>query len=172
MPERRDLILAAAREFRDLGYSPWPMRPRDKMPLNVPDRDGRSWGGQHHHRPMTDDEIEKVFGSKSPPDLAVRVGDGHVVVDLDPKNNPAVVNLFETLLERTRCAWTPSKGLHAYFTATGRAVRTNDPAAGIDVQGYGSLVVVPPSYGRTWANLKPEAEVDPDWLTEWGAKIV
>lgn len=150
-------FLNAARAFRDNGYSPWPMVPGQKIPMRVPARSGRAWGGLHSHIPLTDAEIDAIWGGSRPPDLAVRVCDGHFVLDLDPKNNPAVVNLFDTLLAMTHCAHTPSGGLHAYFTVSGR-VRTIDPAAGIDVQGTGSLVVAPPSGGRRWANDLPEAE--------------
>ena len=144
--------LTAALAFFADGYSPWPVVPGDKMPMRV---NGRTWGGRRHE-PLTDAEIRKTWGGRNPPDIGLVIREGHFVIDLDPKNNPAVTAMFDDLLAVTRCAHTPSGGLHAYFSCTGKHP-VERPALGVDVQGFGAFVVAPPSRDRRWANDLPEA---------------
>lgn len=155
--ERANAIRKAVEEYVTEGYSPWPCRPGDKMPINA-GKDRRSWGGKAH-KPLTAEERIETWRSSSPPDVALIITSGHWVLDLDPKNNPDVKRLFPSLLGMTRCAYTPSGGLHAFFRLPdGESAPTIDPALGVDVQGRGSLVIVPPSINRSWANDLPEME--------------
>ncbi len=145
-------LLRAALDFHTAGYSPWPVIPGDKMPIRV---DGVTWGGRRHV-PLTEDQIRKVWGKATPPDLGLVIREGHFVIDLDPKNNPDVTRMFDELIAATHCAYSPSGGLHAYFSCTGRHP-IERPALGVDVQGFGAFVVAPPSRDRRWANDLPEA---------------
>jgi hypothetical protein len=150
-------MLAAALEYFEQGYSPWPIVPGQKMPIRVPaGPNGRTWGG-HAHVPLTAEEIHEVWGTANPPDIAVVVLEGHLVLDLDPKNNKQVASMYEELIALTRCERTPSGGLHAYFRCEGKA-RTEHPALGIDMQGYGTLVVCAPSRGYVRLSDSGEAE--------------
>lgn len=150
-------MLAAALAYHEQGYSPWPIVPGAKMPIRVPaGPNGRTWGGRAHvplrcgvegHWCSGEaDEITGVWGVPNPPDIAVVVLEGHAVLDLDPKNNPQVSIMFDALIGLTRCERTPSGGLHAYFRCDGKA-RIEHPALGVDLQGYGSLVIAAPSLG-------------------------
>ena len=152
--ERAATLTTAAYEFKAQGYSPWPSAPGSKQPLNV---NGRTWGGLRNHKALTDDEIDAIWNVKRPPDLCVIIIANHRVLDLDPKNEPGVVAMFDKLIAATRCAHTPSGGLHAFFSVDGAAPKIV-PVVGVDVQGSGALVIVPPSVGRTWANDLPEAD--------------
>ena len=111
---------------------------------------------------MTEAQRKKTWSKRNAPDILLVIPEGRFVLDLDPKNNPNVKRMFDNLIAMTRCAWTPSGGLHAYFLVNGSAP-TIDPALGVDVQGRFALVVAPPSRGRKWANELPECE--------WTARI-
>lgn len=150
--QRAEAIRNAVEWLVENGFSPWPIVPGTKQPMDA-GADRRTWGGRRH-RPLDASERAKTWGGNSPPDVAAVVQDGRFVLDLDPKNNPIVVRMFEDLKVLTLCATTPSGGLHAYFAVDGK-VPTIDPALGVDVQGSGSLVIAPPSRGRAWANDLP-----------------
>lgn len=158
--------LAAVEAYVADGWSPWPCVPGEKIPHNV---DGYTWAGKNvatgqrgPHRPLTETQRKRIWNKRGAPDILLIIPAGRFVLDLDTKNNTKLEVLFEPLIAVTRCAYTPTGGLHAFFRCpSGMEPRTFDPALGVDVQGPGVLIGAPPGRGRHWANDLPEAE----WMT-------
>lgn len=142
----------AAIELRKKGFQPWPVEPGTSKPLRAGD-DERTWLGREHQA-LTEAEIAKTWRRDHAPDIAIVLAAGQAVLDLDPKNDPAVTNMFGELMSETLCAKTPHDGLHAYYSQPdGAAVRIMH-GKGFDLLGHGSLVVVPPSRGREFVGVE------------------
>lgn len=145
----------AALKYYDAGHFVIPCKRGEKRPLV-------KWGG-----------VAKRLSRKAlaafwkdgaePPDIALRLDDRTLILDLDPIHNPNVTKLYDELLESTQCATTPSDGLHAWYRVGKRvSPRTYK---GMDVLTKGRMVVVPPSEGREWlGQTKPSTAHDPSDL--------
>lgn len=89
-------------------------------------------------------------------DIALRTGDGIVVLDLDPRNG-ADLSIVEQWPE-TLTASTPSGGRHCFYsTDEPLTSSTSALAPGLDVKAEGGYVVIPPAEGRDWVRRAPVA---------------
>jgi len=138
-----------AKRLVDLGFSVFPIKPRDKVPAID------SWKVYQERKP-TDEELHKWFdhGDKNIAIVCGRISGNLVIVDFD---DPAVFNfLFEggpdkliekvkgkTLVVKTR------KGYHFYYRTTENLLQTRRfDNLKIDIKGEGGYVVAPPSIHR------------------------
>lgn len=145
-------VYAEAMALKRAGYRPWPLQPGTSIPVQGVGVDHRTHGGKSHV-PLTDDEIVTIWRKdRNVPGLGAVLDRGQYVLDLDPKNDPAVTAMFDDLRQMTRCDETPHGGLHAHFLEAGL---TGVPWAristkGIDLLTEGSFVALPPDRGRRW----------------------
>lgn len=113
------------------------------------------WGGRDRKLEdrLTEAQVRAAFSKRPTPTLLVALGSHQCVIDLDPQNDPSVMaRLAPDLQALTKCATTPSGGLHAHCL-TSTPVRTSHPLPGVDILGGGSVVGMPPSPGRTWTGI-------------------
>lgn len=121
----------------------------------------------------TDPDIIKSWWRRWPnANIAVKTGNGLIVVDVDPKHNgaeglAALENKHEKL-PPTLLVTTGSQGWHLYYTAD-EEIRNSASrlAPGVDIRGDGGYVVAPPSNhisgnSYEWNNELPLA-VLPQW---------
>lgn len=157
----RNDAVDAALALKKAGWLPWPTQPGTSVPIRAGD-DNRTWGGREH-KPLTEAEIVRAWtpvNSNDPvPGMGSVVPVGRAVLDLDPKNDPAVTEMFGYLASITRCASTPHDGLHAYFEQPGGAAVQIVHGKGFDLLGHGSFVAMPSptTKGREWTN--PETPI-------------
>jgi hypothetical protein len=96
--------------------------------------------------------------------VAIRTGDGVVVVDIDPRHggHTTLAMLQEEYgeLPPTATVTTGGGGRHFYFVGDARC---GVLGRGVDLKGRGGYVVAPPSPGYEWAHEGPLAEL-PAWV--------
>lgn len=158
-------ILAEALKLYDAGWDVIPIVPGGKRPLG-------KWGGRQREKRLSRDEVLATWGVEQPPDLGICLGKHEAAIDLDSRE--LVEKLAPTLTNATLCSLTPRGGLHALFR-TDEETEPFRPADKVDVQGFGAVIVVPPSKDRAWTGASevakiPNIEVYVDGLLE-GAKI-
>lgn len=87
--------------------------------------------------------------------IATPTGNGLLVVDVDPRNGGSVPRWApETLTVSTQ-----SGGLHLYYKIEPSDIKSRASlfGKGVDSKCAGGYVLVPPSPGYSWANVKPRA---------------
>jgi hypothetical protein len=87
--------------------------------------------------------------------IATPTGNGLLVVDIDPRNGGSRPSWApETLTVRTQ-----SGGWHLYYKLEGDDIRSRASlfGPGVDSKCSGGYVLVPPSPGYSWQNLRPRA---------------
>ena len=128
-------MLEAAVDLGQRGFRVHPCRPEDKRPYT-------RWT----HTATTDaDSIAAMWRRHPDALIAIRTGDGLVVVDDDRGRPQPDPSLPPTLVARTR-----SRGWHYYYrchTPVGNAVGI---LPGIDLRGENGYVIAPPSPGWEW----------------------
>lgn len=84
------------------------------------------------------------WGAWPDANIGLRTGDGHVVIDIDPRNGGEI----DPRWPATRVITTPSGGVHLYYW-THEHVRNSASrvAQGVDIRGHNGFVIVPPSPG-------------------------
>lgn len=137
-------LLDAALQYHEDGGFVIPCRPGTKIPMV-------RWGPSAK-RPTV--AMLKGFWDvereEDAPSIALKLDSKTLVLDLDPRHEPRVKGVYPKLRSETRCATTPSGGLHAWYKlAKGIRPRT---FKGLDVLTKGRMALVPPSEGRTWAS--------------------
>lgn len=131
--------VATVKALLDEGREVVPVKRGSKVPLVK----WRTW-----QRP-TDEDIERFWGGDEPADVGIRLRPTEAVIDLD---DPQLVAALKLPLSQLTCSSrTPSGGFHAYFTVRNPS-KTLHPRLGVDILGVGSIVVIPPSVGREYAN--------------------
>lgn len=130
-------LLEAAVDLGKQGFRVHPCRPSDKRPYT-----------QWTQTATTDADSIRAMWRRHPDALiAIRTGDGLVVVDDDRAMVEPDPSLPPTLIARTR-----SRGWHYYYrcpTPVGNAVGI---LPGVDLRGQNGYVIAPPSPGWEWAN--------------------
>jgi Bifunctional DNA primase/polymerase, N-terminal/Primase C terminal 1 (PriCT-1) len=171
-PGNEEAFLQAALGYRRRGWSPLPLRPREKIPI-------LAWEALQHEAASTA-EIEGWFARW--PDANVGIVTGRVsdlvVLDIDPRHGgEESLRLWEASrgpIPMTVEALTGGGGRHLYF-AGGREPPRNRAglAPGIDLRGEGGMVVAPPSIhpsGRAYRWIEGRAPADlalaplPAWI--------
>jgi len=159
-------LLENALAYARAGLAVLPLTPGGKTPLGSLVPHGKVDA-------TADTEVVRDWWVQCPTaNIGVRVPEGMVVLDVDPRNGgaSALVELSRQHggLTPTWTAWTGGGGLHAWYGVTG-AVR-GQLCPGVDLKSHTGYVVMPPSLhpsGRhyDWGNLLPIA-VAPRWLAE------
>lgn len=153
---------AAALEYASRGWHVFPAPPGRKQGYeNAKDHDGRRWGASD------DAEIVTALFAKYPQaNIGVATQEsGLMVLDLDRKNGvDGIIWMMDQIathgdLPQTVQATTPSGGWHIYFrTPEAFDAKTceGEIAPGVDVRGYGGMVLAAPS-------INPQAETPYSW---------
>jgi hypothetical protein len=146
--------------YDERDYAPVPIQRGSKIPL-------WKWGGKKFpDRRLSKEEIAKWFNVQSPPDMGLILNGPVAVLDLDTKNSPHLGPLIRHLEGVTLCTRTPSGGLHAFLRQPEGQVPTRQGIAhGVDLQGWRSLTIEPPSTSRHFVNDLPVLEVGD--VTRW-----
>ncbi len=143
----------AALAYHDAGEFVIPCRAGTKRPMV-------KWGtGQKRLTKKALGDFWKD-GDANPPDIAVKMDKGTLVLDLDPRHAEGVRKTFKELRADTRCATTPGNGLHAYYTISAR--HRPQTFEGLDVLTQGRMALVPPSAGREWVGQDTERILSSD----------
>ncbi len=104
------------------------------------------------------------------PNVAIATGVNFFVIDIDNKNgkngysNEHLVKQITKKFKVIGRVKTPSGGEHIYCKAKGFVVKSKNLADGIEIKGYGSYVLAPPSVvnGVPYKALKPLQNVEPE----------
>lgn len=140
------ILLDHALEYVERGWRVFPVKPRDKIPIT-----------QHGFQDATTD-VASIRGwwCKWPrANIGLACGaSGLTVVDLDPRNGKADIDLMPTLTTKTG-----GGGWHYFYSGV---VRSCKPLPGVDIKSDGGYVILPPSIhpsgrGYEWANELPIA---------------
>jgi hypothetical protein len=127
------------------------------------------------HSASTDEtQIRRWWHRWPHANVAIRTGDGLVVIDLDPRHHSDV---SQELLEANGCAFpqtvedlTGAGGRHLWYQHAGGAVPNSvgsegqGLAPGIDVRGAGGYVIAPPSLHASGRRYEWEVSSHPDDL--------
>ncbi len=165
-------MLDAALSYAAHGWYVFPCRPRDKKPLT-----------EHGFKDATAEADQiRVWWSKTPDaNIGVDCGrSGLVVVDCDPKNG-GTATLDALLAEHGRfpdtvTAISGSGGTHHFFSDDQHAKLRPSLGAGVDLQGLGHYIIVPPSLHPNGNRYEWEASSSPDTtplapLPDWIRKL-
>lgn len=134
-----------ALELAEQGFYVIPVKPKVKRPL-LPDWEARATRNEA--------AIKKIF---RPKDLNIGIApgpSGKVIFDVDPRNNGDIsfkqitADFGNEIFEDVPRVYTPGLGTHRYFDQPkGMQVRKGKLALdGIDILGWGSFAMAPPSY--------------------------
>jgi hypothetical protein len=135
--------LAAARHYRQRGWSVFPVEPRGKRPLI-------EWKWLQHELPHAD-AVEAWWDYQFPgANIGLVTGaiSGVIVFDIDgPDGLSALTRAFSPAPVRPLLAVRTPRGQHLYFPHPGRCVIPNRASylPKVDVRGDGGYVVLPPS---------------------------
>ena len=128
-------LLEAAVDLGQQGFRVHPCRPSDKRPYT-------RWT----HTATTDaDSIAAMWRRHPDALIAVRTGDGLVVVDDDRGLAEPDPSLPLTMIARTR-----SRGWHHYYRCTQPIGNAVGILPGVDLRGQNGYVIAPPSPGWEW----------------------
>jgi len=132
-------FMQAALEYAGRGWRVFPCAPGTKMPH-------RGTGGVHEA--TTDPEkIIEWWTADPKSNVAIRGGNGMVIVDADCKHGKNGVKALEAMgvpLD-TLSASTPSGGRHYYFASMEKFVSSQNAIDGVDVRSEGTYVLAEPS---------------------------
>lgn len=158
--------LAEALRYADLGFSIFPILPRDKRPATKSGFKDASRDPAQLNKWWADSD----FGIG----IATGAASGVVVVDIDVDKLTDASRLIVEKLERekTACVTTGTGGLHFYFQAPAVTLRNRAGILpGIDFRADGGYVVAPPSIhpnGKpyTWG-MTTEPLAMPQWVVDF-----
>lgn len=143
-------LSAAALQLAKAGWPVFPVRLRDKRPRT-----------EHGHLDATTDagtirrwDTEGRWSADS--GVATPTGNGLLVIDVDPRNGGKVPEWAPpTLTARTQ-----SGGHHLYYRVDeDLKSRAGLFGPGVDSKGAGGYVLVPPSPGYEWVDVRPQAHL-------------
>jgi hypothetical protein len=124
-----------------------PSSPRNKRPKT-----------EHGHLDATTDERtirswEQLFNHRG--GIATPTGNGLLVIDIDPRNGGS----RPAWCPDTLTAHTQSGGIHLYYKILGEGVKSRAGlfGVGVDSKSSGGYVLVPPTPGYRWADVRPKA---------------
>lgn len=162
--------LAMALAYAELGWAVLPIRAGEKLPYSAFAPNGVNSATKNP------DVIRAWFGSGIELNIGIACGEisGISVVDIDPRNGgDAYADAMRDLLPFTVMAQTGSGGEHWIFKYHPKLRNKIFLAAGVDIQGNGSYIVVDPSIhpcGEPYAwlpDLSPfeqELAEVPEWI--------
>jgi hypothetical protein len=132
-----------------LAEAGWPV-----FPVNADTKRPRT---EHGHLDATTDHYKiKTWGNRFDVGgaIATPTGNGLLVIDVDPRNGGKVPHWAP----RTRTVKTQSGGLHLHYKIDEDIKsRAGLFGPGVDSKGAGGYVLLPPSPGYEWADLRPRA---------------
>ena len=141
-------MLEAALNYARAGWPVFPVDSRTKRP--------KTW---HGHLDATTDERqirawEPAYERHGA--IATPTGSGLLVIDVDPRNGGSI----PTWAPPTRTVKTQSGGWHLHY-AIDQDLRSRAGlfGPGVDAKGAGGYVLLPPSPGYVWADMRPRTRV-------------
>ena len=164
-------LLSRALDIAEGGWYVFPLRPGDKRPLPG----FTSWETRATRRP----EQITHWWTEAPHNIGIATGpSGLLVIDCDASEDSPQwrlvgddVEIAGKALPRTQTVQTPNGGLHLYFSAGGRSLKSTAGKLGkhIDTRGIGGYVVGPGSrltsgYYRI-VSQSPVAQL-PEWIAD------
>ena len=132
--------LDLALQFANHGYKVFPLKENSK--------DGqvlKSWKNEASNNPS---QIQSWWRNNSNYNLAVRTGNGLVVIDVDVKNGKdgrTKFNEYSHDFPKTFTVKTPSGGYHYWYLVDQEIPCKVNLYEGIDIRGEGGYIVAPPS---------------------------
>lgn len=135
----------AAEEYRLAGLHPIPCAPRSKIP-----RKGIEWE-EFQHRAPTQAEVASWWRDEPNANIALVLGRGWFVVDLDGEGAIDLLTAAGVELPAAAPRVRTRNGWHVYFRTGGRIpcrnplLDTNGEKPAVDVKGDGGYVIAPPS---------------------------
>lgn len=96
-------------------------------------------------------KLDRMFSIRPDSNIALRCGDGLVVIDIDNKDGECGSDTLREWerahgeLPETVQALTPTGGCHIYYRVDGECRPSVNKALGVDIRGDGSYVMLPPS---------------------------
>lgn len=162
-----NLLLQAALDYADCGFSVIPLAPKGKQPAS-----GFGWR-EFQKRRASEVEIRAWWADTPDANIGIicgQVSGGLVVLDVDPRNG-GLDSIRGRPTPMTPVVRTGGGGLHYYYKAA-RGLASGIVAPGLDFQAEGKLVVAPPSLHPNgnlyaWQDGLALGEVDgapvPDW---------
>jgi len=143
-------------EYLDKGYSLIPLKNNSKIPAI-------RWK-KYQYRKASYEEIEKWFITFDDPNIALITGKELIVIDLDdilkfPELKELLPDIEKTARVKTK------KHFQFYFSNNGHKIRSTNNlfGLGIELKGYGSYVVAPPSKidNSTYHFIIPLSQIKP-----------
>jgi len=143
-------------EYLDKGYSLIPLKNNSKIPAI-------RWK-KYQYRKASLEEIEKWFITFDDPNIALITGKELIIVDLDDiLKFPELKKLLPDIEKTTRVK--TKKHFQFYFSNNGHKIRSTNNlfGLGIELKGYGSYVVAPPSKidNSTYHFIIPLSQIKP-----------
>jgi hypothetical protein len=150
---------------------------REGLPVFPVKHNKKPWT-EHGFKDASTDAQQIRLWWREHPDAGVAMptgtASGRIVVDIDPRNGGdkslAILEEEHGALPATLESHTGGGGRHLFFVCRGRSFQKCELARGIDIQGEGAYVVLPPSFHSSghrygWVNGNAIAEL-PLWLEE------
>lgn len=137
----------AALELARAGWPVFPVSARQKRPRSP-----------HGHLDATTDPTtivgwSQLFGNGGA--IATPTGNGLLIIDVDPRNGGSRPRWAPETLTVT----TQSGGLHLYYKLNGEDIQSRASlfGPGVDSKCSGGYVLVPPSPGYAWSDVRPRS---------------
>lgn len=143
----------AAVSLAQAGWPVFPVSKTEKRPLTA-----------HGHLDATTN-VRQVLRWASRFDtgaIATPTGNGLLVIDVDPRNGGRVPSWAPP----TRLVKTQSGGLHLHYKLLNGDVKSRAGAfgPGVDSKSAGGYVLLPPSPGYTWADVRPRTALTKEFV--------